>query len=335
MHAQGEFAVAVCYRVLGFCPAAAAVQDVVLQPCRKAAGVAHEVEDLRVGRRGVKLLRVGVLRDGTVAHDDDAVGQLQRFFAVVGDENAGEAQFALQGFQPETQVVPHLHVQRAEGFVKEDDFRLGGERPRQRDALLLATGELCRVAPAHVGKLYHVEQLRDFFADARFCRSLAARLDGEAEGDVVGDGEVFEECVVLEDEADVAFAHRHVGNVAAIEADLPAVGAFQPGDEAQQGGFAAAGGAEQRRHFAVFDGEVGGLQRGVVAVGFVQLSDLDAHGGSLLTPSPAGRSPPRGRGGVVLWRYACSFRATQVFSARVARAMRTSSTALANAAAAW
>ena len=313
------------------------MQDVVLQPCRKAAGVAHEVEDLRVGRRGVKLLRVGVLRDGTVAHDDDAVGQLQRFFAVVGDENAGEAQFALQGFQPETQVVPHLHVQRAEGFVKEDDFRLGGERPRQRDALLLATGELCRVAPAHVGKLYHVEQLRDFFADARFCRSLAARLDGEAEGDVVGDGEVFEECVVLEDEADVAFAHRHVGNVAAIEADLPAVGAFQPGDEAQQGGFAAAGGAEQRRHFAVFDGEVGGLQRGVVAVGFVQLSDLDAHGGSLLTPSPAGRSPQRGRGGVgvVLWRYACSFRATQVFSARVARAMRTSSTALANAAAAW
>ena len=74
------------------------MQDVVFHARRKTAGVAHEVEHLRVGGGGVELLRVGVLCDGAVAHDDDAVGQIQRFFAVVGYENAGEAQLALQRF---------------------------------------------------------------------------------------------------------------------------------------------------------------------------------------------------------------------------------------------
>ena len=65
--------------------------------------------------------------------------------------------------------MPHLYIERAEGFVKEDDFRLGGKRAGESDALLLSAGELRWVAAAHVGELHHVEQLRDFFFDARCC----------------------------------------------------------------------------------------------------------------------------------------------------------------------
>jgi len=41
--------------------------------------------------------------------------------------------------------------------------------------------------------------------------------------------------------------------VVGTEIDFAAVGAVEAGDEAQQGGFAAAGGAEQRDEFAGVD----------------------------------------------------------------------------------
>ena len=38
------------------------------------------------------------------------------------------------------------HVERRNGLVEREDLRLGGQRPRNADALFLATGELCRVS---------------------------------------------------------------------------------------------------------------------------------------------------------------------------------------------
>ena len=124
---------------------------------RKTLRFAHESEDLRIGGCGVELQRVGVLRDGAVTHHHDAVSKIKRFFAVVGDENTSEAQLALQIFQPQTQILTHLHVQRTERFVEKHHFRRGGQRPCQRYPLLLPTGQLRRITVTEGSELHHFQ----------------------------------------------------------------------------------------------------------------------------------------------------------------------------------
>ena len=68
-----------------------------------------------------------------------------------------------------------MRVKRREWLVQQHDLRFDGERPGQRDALLLAAGELVGVAARQLGQPDHVEQIG---------HSLAARRAGEPEGDV-------------------------------------------------------------------------------------------------------------------------------------------------------
>jgi len=91
-------------------------------------------------------------------------------------------------------------------------------------------------------------------------------LDFEAEGDVVKGGHVFEQGVVLEDEADVALLDGDAVDLEAADEDAAAGGSFQAGDEAQDGGFAAAAGAEQGEQLALGDREVDVLNRSHLAV---------------------------------------------------------------------
>ena len=82
----------------------------------------------------------------------------------------------------------------------------------------------------------------------------AAQLEREAH--VGGDRHVRIERVVLEHHGDVALFRRHVVDDAVADADLAAGDVLQPRDHAQQGGLAAAGGADQHDELAVVDGHV-------------------------------------------------------------------------------
>ena len=102
---------------------------------------------------------------------------------------------------------------------------------------------------------------------------------GQSEGDVAEDGEVPEERVVLEDEADAARADGRLADVLPVEADGTGagVGHFQSGDDAQERGLAGAGGAEQRGEAAARDGEADIVERGVLAERFAEMGDFDTH----------------------------------------------------------
>jgi hypothetical protein len=83
---------------------------------------------------------------------------------------------------------------------------------------------------------------------------LAARgaglLDLEAEGDVLADGHVPEEGVMLEDEADPAPLDGEVGGVLAGQLDVARVGLLQAGDDPQDRALARPGRAEQGHELA-------------------------------------------------------------------------------------
>ena len=69
------------------------------------------------------------------------------------------------------------------------------------------------------------------------------------------DGEVGEEGVALEDGGDVALVGGEAVEAGAVEEDVAGGGVFEAGDQAEGGGFAAAGGAEQGEELARRYGE--------------------------------------------------------------------------------
>jgi len=105
---------------------------------------------------------------------------------IVGDEDQREPVAGLHVLEQVQDLGLHRHVEGRDGHVADDQARLGGHGPGDRDALALPAGELVRSAVARrVGVDAHrVQQL----ADAGPPLPVVADLpDAQALGDDVGD----------------------------------------------------------------------------------------------------------------------------------------------------
>ena len=90
------------------------------------------------------------------------------------------------------------------------------------------------------------------------------------------------EGVALEDEGEAAFGGWDVVDALAVEEEGAGGDVFEAGDEAEEGGFAAAGGADEDGEFLVADGEVDAAEDLGGAEGFADLLELD--GGQSASP---------------------------------------------------
>ena len=225
---------------------------IAVQFARKDAGFAHEVGEKERVRVQVELFRRCFLHDAAFVHDDDLVGDGKGFALVVGDVERGDAEALLQFADFFAHAAAQVGVEVGERFVEKQHFRLQDERAREGDALLLPAGDLIDVALAKAGE---VNECQGFFnAHAAFFARHVEHF--QAVADVVGNAHVREERVGLEDDADVALLDGGFGDVFAVNVDLAAGRAFETGDEAEDGGFAAAGGAKQGGHGAALDGKI-------------------------------------------------------------------------------
>ena len=121
------------------------------QPLQRPVG-ADEVLDELVGGRHQQLGRGRVLGDpAALAHDRDPVAHLDRLVDVVGDEEDGLLDLRLEAEELVLEALAVDRVDRAERLVHQHHQRVGGERPGDADPLLLAAGELRRVAVAELG----------------------------------------------------------------------------------------------------------------------------------------------------------------------------------------
>ena len=225
------------------------------------------------------------LLDPALVHHDDAVGELERLFLIVGDEDAGDVDLVVQPPQPSAQFLAHLGVERAEGLVEQQHLRLDRERARQGDALALAAGELRGIAVGEAVELHELQQLVHARADLGFGRPLAPRLHAQPEGDVLEHRHVAEQRVMLEDETDLALAHADGARVLAVEQHLAGVRRLQPGDDAQQRGLARARQTQQRDQLAGLDVQVDIVERNEVAEPLADVFELDAHAATLTARS--------------------------------------------------
>lgn len=100
-------------------------------------------------------------------------------------------------------------------------------------------------------KLHHAQGV----GDARFDLIRRRFLHPQAKRHVFKHGHVREQGVALKDGIDVAIFGRNLGDVLVLKMDMAVIDAFQPGDKAQYGCFAAARGAKQRQKLTVIDGQ--------------------------------------------------------------------------------
>jgi hypothetical protein len=168
-------------------------------------------------------------------------------------------------------LLAQLQVERAERLVEEQHRGVVDERAGQRDALLLAAGELARAGALAAAQADELERLGHTALDLGHGHLAAL----EAERDVAAHVEVLEERVALEHRVDVAPVRRHVGDGLALEQDPSLARLLESGDHAQRRRLAAARGAEQGEELAAGDREVHVAHRGVLAEALPDALDRD------------------------------------------------------------
>src|ERR1022692_214970 len=172
------------------------------------------------------------LLDAAMIHHHDPVGEFQRFLLIVSDEQAGDVNLVVELSQPAAQLLADFGIERTERLVQQQNTRLDGQGASQGYALALASGELRRVTLREILELDQFQQILDLGADFLFGWPVLAGPDSEAEGDVLKNGHVAEQRVVLEDESDLALADGAVADVLAVKSDGSRIGKLQAGDNA-------------------------------------------------------------------------------------------------------
>ena len=216
--------------------------------------VAHQVPDfvdLVDEGLGLEKLRVVLVEPGLDdrldaarprRHHRHAVGEIDRLLHVVGDEDHGLGRALPDAEELRLHQAARLRIERAERLVHQQDFRIEGERARERGALLHAAGELRGIAV--------LETLQPDQIDERLRALLALRarqpLPLEAVENVGAHRLPREQREMLEHDAAVG---PGPGDRLAVDQDLAGLGREKAADEIEQRRLAAARGAEQRDEF--------------------------------------------------------------------------------------
>ena len=176
-----------------------------------------------VAGRAVDFLRCRQMLDRALVHDGDAVGHGERLVLVVRHEHRGGAEFAQQATQLDLHGLAQLAIEGGEGLVEQQQLGPDRQRAGDGDALLLAARQCPHRAVGEVGEMHQLEEALHGRRDV----GGGALAGLQAEGHVLGDGEMREQRVVLEDDADVAPVRRLARDVLAVEPDRAAIGRQQ------------------------------------------------------------------------------------------------------------
>ena len=163
----------------------------------------------------------------------------------MGDVDGAGSELLVEVHNAVAHFATQAGVEVGERLIHQEQARIAHNRPRHRHPLPLAAGELRRFAIEQGIQLQH---LRDFI-HPRLPAGLLLFAHLHAEGDVVAHRQVRKQRIVLEDHREVALSGRHFGDVLIVQPDLPLADRLQPGEQAQQGAFTAAGRAHQHHEF--------------------------------------------------------------------------------------
>ena len=184
----------------------------------------------------VDIFRRPFLNDASVTQDADAVGHGQRFFLIMGDEDGGDANLALDALQFHLHVDAQRLVERGER-LQQQHARLRHDGAGERHALALAAGKLVRAAAAQLSELHQIERAchRGLNVGSGFAPHR------KAEGDIIGNAHIGKQRIVLEHHADAALFDRNALDTFAADDDAAGIGEVEAGDQPQQRGLSRSG----------------------------------------------------------------------------------------------
>ena len=220
-------------------------------------------------------LRRPLLDDDAAVDEQHAVGDVAGKTHLMGDDDHGHAVVGELAHHAEN-VADELGIERRGRLVEQDGLGLHRQRPRNRDALLLAAGELRRMFVGFLGKAHLGEQR----AATLECVSARLLLHIERTFDhVLQHRPVRKQVEALEHHrdlgADLHDRRRVALDLQSLDADLAAIVAFETVDTAQDGGLAGAGGTDDADHLALLDGRRDALEHLVLAKALVDVGQLD------------------------------------------------------------
>ena len=166
---------------------------------------ADEAGDKDIHGGAVDFHRLVELLEDAVVHDRDAVRHHHRLLLVVGDEDDGDFELALQPFDLGARLHPQARVEVGERLVHKERRRMPNDRAPHCDALSLAARQLRgraveeRVEPEQIGGP------GDLGRDRLFLGLLLA----QGKGEISAHRHVRIERIVLEHQRDVPVARRH------------------------------------------------------------------------------------------------------------------------------
>ncbi len=212
-------------------------------------------------------------------HHPDLIGHEEGLQLIMGNQDGGNTLVAQDGAHFSRQLLAQLLVHAGEGLIQQHQGRARGNGPRQGDALLLPTGELVGIAAGIGPQAHQFQQLTDpRLASGR-------RLLADTERDVVGDGQVREQCKILEHHADLALlgcqAPARPTHDLATETDLALGDGFEARDGAQHRGLAAAAQPQQAADPSLFQVEGHVLHHRQVAVTDTNAVNLEERSGGV------------------------------------------------------
>ena len=153
--------------------------DAPSSPRRRCASIrlrdAEEVGHERGARALVEVGRRAGLLDPAAVHHRDRVGHRHGLLLIVRHVDEGDADVLLDALELDLQLLAQAQVQRAERLVEQQRARPVDERAGERDALLLAAGELRRLALGRGGRAGRARAPRRRAARPRPWRPSCAR----------------------------------------------------------------------------------------------------------------------------------------------------------------
>ena len=169
-------------------------------------------------------------------------------------------------------LADHFGVKGCSHFIEQQNFRVHRQCADDGNALLLAAGQLPRVAPGLVQQVHAVQQGLGFFLYLVF--GTLGHLE-RSQHNVVQHAQMREQLIALEYHADALAQTRQplaaIGDSLIAQADAPALGGLQRVDAAQQRALAAAAGAYHHDDLAGTDGKADVIQHGIFPIALDQM----------------------------------------------------------------
>jgi hypothetical protein len=206
---------------------------------------AEQAGDVDAGGLIEDLARRACLGDFAFAQNDHFLGELEAFIEVVSDQKNRRFEIGADLLEDSVKFRAQRSIEALRRLIEEQNARRSDEGSRDGAALALAAGNFVRAAAGGILKakaLDHIVHAAVTF-EARFL------LDGELE--VLPQGHMGKERVVLKDVAAVARLRGEMNAGCAVEQDLIVehnaafVGADESGDGIEGERFAGSAGSEQ------------------------------------------------------------------------------------------